>query len=70
MLLNIYIVKRMLEVSYSLSIFSQMIRRCWDRNDIKGAINALLRMSDHAVSNLCLSHKCYVFKSVFDSPDS
>ncbi|KAM0059565.1 putative transcription factor WD40-like family [Helianthus debilis subsp. tardiflorus] len=28
----------------------QMIRRCWDRNDIKGAINALSRMSDHAVT--------------------
>ncbi|KAJ0428237.1 putative katanin p80 subunit [Helianthus annuus] len=34
----------------------QMIRRCWDRNDIKGAINALSRMSDHAVSILFLFH--------------
>lgn len=32
-----------------------MIHRCWDRNDIKGAINALARMSDHAVSILFLS---------------
>ncbi|KAL8201439.1 hypothetical protein R6Q57_012778 [Mikania cordata] len=28
----------------------QMIHRCWDKNDIKGAINALLRMSDHSVT--------------------
>ncbi|KAI3812310.1 hypothetical protein L1987_17017 [Smallanthus sonchifolius] len=28
----------------------QMIHRCWDKNDIKGAINALVRMSDHEVT--------------------
>ncbi|XP_071702027.1 katanin p80 WD40 repeat-containing subunit B1 homolog KTN80.4-like isoform X2 [Rutidosis leptorrhynchoides] len=28
----------------------QMVHRCWDKNDIKGAINAMLRMSDHSVS--------------------
>nr|XP_043607487.1 katanin p80 WD40 repeat-containing subunit B1 homolog KTN80.4-like [Erigeron canadensis] len=28
----------------------QMIHRCWDRNDIKGAIRAMERMADHAVT--------------------
>ncbi|KAI3728586.1 hypothetical protein L6452_17224 [Arctium lappa] len=28
----------------------QMIHRCWDRNDMKGAISAMERMSDHAVT--------------------
>lgn len=28
----------------------QMIHRCWDKNDIKGAINAMMRMSDHSVT--------------------
>ncbi|XP_071692470.1 katanin p80 WD40 repeat-containing subunit B1 homolog KTN80.3-like [Rutidosis leptorrhynchoides] len=28
----------------------QMVHRCWDKNDIKGAINAMLRMSDHSVT--------------------
>ncbi|PWA90139.1 transducin/WD40 repeat-like superfamily protein [Artemisia annua] len=28
----------------------QMIQRCWDRNDIKGAIRAMERMSDHSVT--------------------
>ncbi|XP_024994249.1 katanin p80 WD40 repeat-containing subunit B1 homolog isoform X2 [Cynara cardunculus var. scolymus] len=28
----------------------QMIHRCWDRNDMKGAISAMERMADHAVT--------------------
>ncbi|KAJ9549271.1 hypothetical protein OSB04_021814 [Centaurea solstitialis] len=28
----------------------QMIRRCWDRNDLKAAISAMERMADHAVT--------------------
>lgn len=28
---------------------SQVIQRFWERNDVKGAITALEKMSDHAV---------------------
>lgn len=33
-----------------------MVRHFWERNDVKGAINAVQKLPDHSVSSCCKIH--------------
>jgi hypothetical protein len=39
----------------------QVVRRYWERNDIKNSISSIEKMADNAVSNFCL----FPFKSMY-----
>lgn len=58
----------MLEASYKYSLLnSQVVRHFWERNDIKGALNALRKLPDHSVSIYCnFFHNSLVPNIIFD----
>ena len=42
-------------MTYGLSSL-QVVRHFWERNDVKGAINAMMKLPDHSVSILQIDH--------------